>query len=359
MLHIIKNFYFRYERHISSAALIGGFVFDAVTLKRVDLFLENFWVVVHLLMAAASIALLNLYESGRFTSKVEGRAHFWLTIAIQFAFGGLLSTFIVFYFRSAELASSWPFFLLLGAVFAGNELLKKHYTRIVFQISVFFIALFSYLIFLLPIIIHKLNDFVFLASGILSLGFIALFLVPIYYTSKREFKRSRKMLFAMLGCIYLLITFFYFTGIIPPLPLSLKDAGVYHSLRSNGDGSFTVEGESGSWLNFLRPQVFHEAVGGPVYFESAVFAPAKLETDMYHNWQYFDESKNRWVEAARIRVPIIGGREDGYRFYSFKQNISPGLWRVDVETARGQVVGRVRFEVVEATTTPTLITETK
>jgi hypothetical protein len=45
MLIKIRNWYGRYERPISSLSLVGGFIFGAVTLKRVDLFWENIWVV--------------------------------------------------------------------------------------------------------------------------------------------------------------------------------------------------------------------------------------------------------------------------------------------------------------------------
>ena len=53
----------RYERPISSASLVGGFVFDALTLRRVDTFWENFWVVVHLVVVAACIVLVNRQEN--------------------------------------------------------------------------------------------------------------------------------------------------------------------------------------------------------------------------------------------------------------------------------------------------------
>ncbi len=59
--YTIKVWYLRYERLISSLSLIGGFIFDAVTLKRVDLFFENVWVAAHLVIAALGIILINLY----------------------------------------------------------------------------------------------------------------------------------------------------------------------------------------------------------------------------------------------------------------------------------------------------------
>ena len=58
-----KNWYGKFERPISSLSLIGGFVFDAVTLTRVDEFWENFWVGAHLLIVATCIVLINIEEN--------------------------------------------------------------------------------------------------------------------------------------------------------------------------------------------------------------------------------------------------------------------------------------------------------
>jgi hypothetical protein len=111
----LVTWYKRYERPISSLSLVGGFVFDALTLKRVDLFWENFWVIVHLLVVGTSILVLRSIE--RETDEKSKELRFWLINILQFTFGGLFSTFLVFYFRSAPISISWPFLLLLTVAF--------------------------------------------------------------------------------------------------------------------------------------------------------------------------------------------------------------------------------------------------
>ena len=44
-------------------------------------------------------------------------------------------------------------------------------------------------------------------------------------------------------------------------------------------------------------------------------------------------------------MSIFGGRDGGYHTYSIKGNIIPGLWRVDIETERGQIIGREEFKI--------------
>ncbi|HQV47575.1 MAG TPA: DUF2914 domain-containing protein, partial [Nitrospira sp.] len=49
--------------------------------------------------------------------------------------------------------------------------------------------------------------------------------------------------------------------------------------------------------------------------------------------------------ADKIPLKIAGGREGGYRAYTFKQGLDVGDWRVDVETEDGRVIGRVPVHV--------------
>ena len=44
-------------------------------------------------------------------------------------------------------------------------------------------------------------------------------------------------------------------------------------------------------------------------------------------------------------MPVIGGREEGYRAVTRKDNFRPGDWRVQVETMDNQEIGRIGFVV--------------
>jgi len=144
----IISFYKIHEHRISSYALLLGFIVDNFTLRRIDLFFENITMISYLVIAGTSIALLNILEEKGVASlhPIFERAHVLLSLVIQFVFGGLFSAFVVFYSRSASWASSWPFILVLLGLLIGNEFFKKRYERLVFQVSIYFIALFSYFI---------------------------------------------------------------------------------------------------------------------------------------------------------------------------------------------------------------------
>ncbi|HUZ92446.1 MAG TPA: DUF2914 domain-containing protein [Candidatus Paceibacterota bacterium] len=356
----LRNWYARFERPISSISLVGGFVFDALTLRRIDAFWDNFWVGGHLAIVAAAIILVNRGEHGEIDTDDPAKLHFWFVNVLQFFFGGLLSTFLVFYFRSGTIWVSWPFFLLLAAAFIANESFKRRYARLDFQISLFFLSLFSFAAYLVPILTHRIGQNQFLISGGVSLALLGLFLLVLRFAAKEKFRRGRLTLFLSIIGIYAAMNAFYFLNIIPPLPLSLADSGVYHSLMRNADGHYVVQAEPGSWLDFLDvAQTVHLIPGDPLYAYSAVFSPADLNTDIIHEWQKYDTSSGQWATRAKIALSVVGGRDGGYHTYSEATAPAGGEWRVNVETPDGKIIGRLQFNVVLQSSEPPLVTDIK
>ncbi|MHB1117932.1 MAG: DUF2914 domain-containing protein [Minisyncoccota bacterium] len=159
--------------------------------------------------------------------------------------------------------------------------------------------------------------------------------------------------------MFVLINVLYFANIIPPIPLVLKEAGVYHLVGRTAEGTYVARTEPRKWNDFLawyRPTV-HHVPGEPVYFYSAVFAPTRLEVAILHEWQYFDSKKDEWVTTDLLRFRVIGGRDGGYRGYSVKENLFAGRWRVNVITKRGQPLGRTSFMVIDTPVAPMLETK--
>ena len=345
--------YARTQLSLSSVSLVGGFVFDAVTLKRIDMFWENSWVVVHLLVAAFCIFWVTREEN--FNTERKGRAtklDTWLINLLQFSFGGLLSTFMVFYFRSGTFWVSWPFYLVLATAFVGNEKLKSWYARLDYQLSIFFLSLFCFMTFILPVVLHAIGPLVFLLSGALSLVLWWLFVRMLRGRAKEGFSQHAETVFASRAAIFVLVNVLYFMNVIPPLPLSLQDAGVYHSIARTDAGAYLTQSESQGWLGFFRlvPR-FHSTPGVPIYFYSAVFSPTLLNTEIIHEWQTYD-SRRGWITADRIPLSVRGGRDGGYRTYSVKSGLKPGAWRVNVETPTGTILGRFRFNVLSPSSVP-------
>ena len=352
-----KNWYGKFERPISSISLIGGFVFDALTLTRVDEFWENLWVGVHLLIVAVCIILINLQENERGSEADPNKLHFWLVNALQFFFGGLLSTYLVFYFRSGALAASWPFFVILASAFIANERLKKHYARLTFQISILFLSIMLFSIYIVPVIMHTIGQQIFILSGGVSLVVLGIFLFILARIAKERFKKSRVPLLFSIAGIFITINLLYFLNLIPPIPISLKDAGIYQSFIVNGPGNYTAQYEDQGIFAFLQSsETIHIAAGMPLYAYSAIFSPTSFSTNVIHEWQYYNSTTHTWVTRGRITLATIGGGDKGYRTFSTENGLAAGMWRVNVKTPQGQIIGSLNFTIVITSTTPVLQT---
>ncbi len=346
LLEASKRYFERHEQIISPATLIGGFIFDYFTLQRVDFLFDNLFIIFYLILAGGSIVLINLYEEGKFREGFIENIYEFLPFIVQFAFGGLFSAFIIFYSKSASFFTSGVFILILLILFIGNEFFKTKYSKLVFQVAIYFSAIFSFSIYFLPVLTRKMGVIVFILSGIISLVVIGLFALLLSRVVPTRFIESKKPLIASVLVIYAFMNILYFTNIIPPIPLSMRTGDVYHFIERQSDGNYIAIGEKDTWKEKLDlAQKVHLEQGEPVYFWSAVFAPTDLNTPIVHDWQYFDEGEGEWISVTKITFPIRGGRDEGYRGFSKKENIFPGEWRVDVKTERGQVIGRVRFDV--------------
>lgn len=353
----VKSYISKYERHISSAALLGGFILDSLTLQRIDFLFENLVIIFYITIAGFGILILNLFEANKIRGKFFAGLYKIMPVAIQFAIGGLFSGFLVFYFRSASLIAAWPFVFLLLGLLIGNELLKKYYERTVFNITVYFFCIFLFFIFAVPTYLGRMGDDIFLLSGGISLIIIALFIGLLYWLVPSSIKPTKKLIIAGVGGIFIFINMLYFTNIIPPIPLALKDIGVYHSVqRTLGGYSIIDEIEQKNFWQYFQPKKMHVSEGQRLYVYSAVFAPTALSTNIVHRWQHYDEVQKSWVTMTHSSFPINGGRDAGYRGYSWKAGLRAGLWRVSVETPRGQLIGRTTFRVEHVSVPPILET---
>jgi hypothetical protein len=82
-----------------------------------------------------------------------------------------------------------------------------------------------------------------------------------------------------------------------------------------------------------------------LYAYTAISAPRGLDERIYHVWRHDGK------EVERIALDIRGGRKKGYRAWTHKQNFPAdvvGRWQVQVLTEAGQMIGVLRFEVLES-----------
>ncbi len=137
---------------------------------------------------------------------------------------------------------------------------------------------------------------------------------------------------AFLACLGMLAVW-YGRALVPPAPLFLAQAVVARAVT----GLQPVDVIRGS----IPAATLAEWDGLAAY--TAVYAPSGLHQAIQHVWS------RDGVLLARIPLsPLRGGRAEGFRTYSIWRNLKPpleGRYTVDVVTASGQLVGRLRFTV--------------
>lgn len=340
----------RYERHISAGAFLVGFVLDNLTLPRADMAGTQAVIIAYLLIVAAAIALERSIAEARFRVRPFMRAAPFIPVVAQFFFGGLMSALFVLYFRSASLLASWPFLLFIFALAAGNEFVRGRYRRFEFEIGLLAFALFAFAMLFAPAALGRIDAVAFLASLFASAAVTALFCALLGLLAPDALRRARRVLVFVIGSMFTTIALLYFTNVIPPVPLLLRDAGPYHMIFRDDRGDYIGLTEEGSrWFDRFLPggQIIHRGANEPVYFWSAVFAPSGFALPVVHEWRYYDPDANEWAVAGRYTFSIVGGRDGGYRGYSAKTALLPGKWSVRVKAADGRVIGQRTFTVAE------------
>lgn len=340
----LKALYVKYERILIPGTLIFGVIVDSVTFRSINIRTAFIVLILYTIIAGWVIVFLNMQRDTESSGTVRRYLSLAAPLILQFTFGALLSASLIFYWFSGTLSVSWPILLLIAFLMVSNDVFRRYYLRPGVQMSVYYFILFSLASVMLPYALNSISVWVFVASGVLS---VLLFYAYLRISARRipHIWRRKEGLVLPIAVIFVAMNLMYFFNLIPPIPLSLTEAGAYHNVvRVDGDYALLTEKES--WLARIVPgTVIHAAANEPVYIFSSVFAPADLNTQIVHDWQRYDEERGKWIHVAAPSFSVTGGREDGYRGFSRTTNAASGRWRVDVETARGQVLGRVRFRV--------------
>jgi len=369
--------YFRAHKHrLATVALVFGFLVDIITFRNLNLTYALIILGAHLFIVALSILILSIpfeeresffitkrarkmgdvrrhpFPNKRREQTLFTRIRSWIPVVQQYSMGNLLSAFLVLYSASGSFAASWPFLALVAVAAVGNEAFRLQKYRLPFQMSLFFLNLILFFALLWPVVFRSISTATFLMGLAVAAVVFGLVRRALWLVAKNAFNENKKRInrwaFGMLAAIVAL----YFTNLIPPIPLTIKEIGFYHSVARVGDAYVATDEKRGFFEEYfsLTGETLFLHRGAPAYVYTSIFAPARLGTDIAHRWEYWDEGRSVWVMKNVVDFPIVGGRSRGYRGYSLTENPEPGRWRVSVETSDGRVLGRSYLLVRRATT---------
>lgn len=266
--------------------------------------------------------------------------------AMHFMLGTLLNAFILFYVKSGSGVTAVLFLVLISLLLLLNEHPRFHRLGPVVLCGLYSFALTNYLAYLLPVLAGSLRAWMFFAASLLSLLPILLLARLMVRWGKDPRRAFRQAVGPAVGVQALLLVLFVL-HLVPPVPLSVRSLGVWHRVEREA-GEFKLSRLPRSrradlWRKDER--VFLARPGDRVFVFTRIFAPHNFRDEVRVRWARWEPARGAWAESDAIPLRIVGGREEGFGGYAYKQNWSAGDWRVAVETEDGREIGRTRFEI--------------
>ena len=119
------HFYDNYKRFLPVVSFTTGFTWDSITLTRIDLWSDNLILLAYIILLGGMLVLVNFINDGVISKKWILNYQNWYPMGIQFFLGGLFSSYVVFYFKSAALTKNWLFIGFLIIILIGNEFIEN------------------------------------------------------------------------------------------------------------------------------------------------------------------------------------------------------------------------------------------
>ncbi len=350
-------FYKQYQRYVPAAFFFGGVAWDSATLDRIDALLDTSLLLLYIIVLGTLIVTALVVERGEIQTPWLLKYRTWYPAVIQFFLGALFSAYFIFYLQSTSLFSeSMIFIVILVVLLIANEFLQSRLLNPYLLFALYYLACVSFFIFFLPIVFKQLGYGIFIISCVIGLWITGAML---YFLDRKKVFQGKKPVYyiaSILVSLFVMLNVFYMQNWIPPVPLSLKEGDVFRRVERSGD-DFVLAYATPAWYEFWvdSDERFYYAAGDTVFGFAAIYAPAELETNIYHAWNHFDEEKDAWVQTDHIAVDIEGGRRSGYRTYTRKRFVEAGAWRIDVKTEDDRVLGRFGFDIVPVDSTVTSV----
>ena len=165
-----RTYYVLVLRRFSSVVtFVAGFLFDLVTMQRIDAWLDLAFQLAYLAGLTGLLVYQHAEVTGRWTpSGLTARWWRYSVEVLHFFYGALLSAYVVLYFRSSTVSRPAVFLVLLVGVMVVNEVPRVRGAGYRLRVGLYAFCVLSFLTYFIPIIVGRIDAWVFLLSLLLS-----------------------------------------------------------------------------------------------------------------------------------------------------------------------------------------------
>ena len=340
----LKAFKSRNERAVSTCFFLGGFLFDAVMLSRIDEPLMLVQQGAYLLFCGALIAYSQRLELKKLEPPVRLRKVWhYADHLLHFMLGTLLNAYSIFYFQSASGITAICFVVVIAALLAVNEMPRFHALGPVVLYALYSICLTSYFAYLFPVLIGHLRPWMFyLAVGVAS--FLLLIQVHALWRWSESFLHTARHAAIPAFGVQALFILLYSLRVAPPVPLAIKQIGIYHDVR-RVPGGWELSQQQDRWQFWQHTdENFLERPGDKLYCFARIFAPRHFKDAINIVWFHYDEEKG-WLLAHRLPLTVSASSNVGFATDAYLTEPMKGRWRVEIESQDGRTIGQLHFQV--------------
>lgn len=347
LIEYLSSLWREHARYHTLLFFVSGFVFDIFTLKEVD---DSFTIISQLIYLSVALFIFILETEEKTLNDLLPQRPFFQSLGryqeeiFHFSLGALLNAFILYFFKSSTFINSFLLLSFLVILLWLNEFRPKFIKHDLIPAILVHTCLLSFFVILAPTMIGRLGVWPFSVGLIFYLSLVFGWL-KLRFSSK--FWRDHLLISSSLVLFFLTL---YLTRVFPPVPLSVREIGIYHKVvRTEIDGEidYTLKGNAPRWRFWNQTSnPFIAEDDDQIYVFTRVFAPLRFRDTVFLDWWW--KGPQGWMKTDRIPIEIMGGRREGFRGFAFKRNYDEGQWKVLVTTSNGLEVGRTFFEVIKS-----------
>jgi hypothetical protein len=261
---------------------------------------------------------------------------------LHFMLGTLLNAYSIFYFQSASGFTAVGLLVVVAALLALNELPRFRRFGPVVLYALYSICLTSYFAYLFPVLMGRIRPWMFYLAVVTATVPLAAHVLLLLSWGQGHGLVARH---AIPGFgVQALFVLLYALRLAPPVPLAIKQIGIYHDVQRE-PGGWRLFHQQASWKFWQNgDQDFLARRGDKLFCFARIFAPRHFHDGVSIVW-FHHEPRQGFRLVHRLPLSVSASSAVGFGTDAYLTTPAPGDWRVEIQSQDGRTIGQLGFHV--------------